>query len=44
VRTIDGARARFDSFARVPRHWIWTQAVIMVFLIASIVIAITRLA
>jgi hypothetical protein len=38
-----GGRARFGSFAPVPRHWIWTQAVIMLFLIASIVIAITRL-
>jgi hypothetical protein len=42
-RTIEGARAPFDSFALVPRHWIWIQAMIMLFLIASIVIAITRL-
>jgi hypothetical protein len=27
----------------VPRHWIWTQVVIMLFLLASVVIAITRL-
>jgi hypothetical protein len=32
------------SFASVPRHWIWTQVAIMLFLIASVVIAITRLA
>jgi hypothetical protein len=38
-----GERARFGSFALVPRHWIWIQAAIMLFLIASIVIAITRL-
>jgi hypothetical protein len=32
------------SFGAVPRHWLWTQAAIVVFVIAGIVIAITRLA
>jgi hypothetical protein len=35
---------RCASFGTVPRHWIWTQVVIMLFLLASVVIAITRLA
>jgi hypothetical protein len=34
----------FASVDGVPRHWIWIQVVILVFLIASVVIAITRLA
>jgi hypothetical protein len=29
---------------RMPRHWIWMQVVIIVFVLASIVIAITKLA
>jgi hypothetical protein len=28
----------------VPRHWIWMQVVILVFVIAGMVIAITKLA
>jgi hypothetical protein len=28
----------------VPRHWIWMQVVIVVFIIAGMVIAITKLA
>jgi len=28
----------------MPRHWIWMQVVIIVFVLASIVIAITKLA
>jgi hypothetical protein len=38
------ARAERASFGTVPRHWLWTQAAILVFVIAGIVIAITRLA
>jgi hypothetical protein len=32
-----------DSFGRVPRLWFWTQAAIVVFVLAGIVIAITKL-
>jgi hypothetical protein len=28
----------------VPRHWIWMQVLIIVFVLAGMVIAITRLA
>jgi hypothetical protein len=28
----------------MPRHWFWTQVAIVVFVIAGIVIAITKLA
>lgn len=28
----------------MPRHWIWTQVAIVVFVLAGIVIAITKLA
>jgi hypothetical protein len=35
---------RFASFEDMPRHWLWTQIAIFVCLIASVVIAITRLA
>ncbi|HLY49787.1 MAG TPA: hypothetical protein VKR21_11380 [Solirubrobacteraceae bacterium] len=35
------ARASFES---VPRHWLWTQVVIVVFVFAGMVIAITKLA
>jgi hypothetical protein len=28
----------------VPRHWIWMQVAILVFVLAGMVIAITRLA
>jgi hypothetical protein len=28
----------------MPRHWIWTQVLIVVFVLAGIVIAITKLA
>jgi hypothetical protein len=28
----------------VPRHWIWMQVAILVFVLAGIVIAITKLA
>jgi hypothetical protein len=28
----------------VPRHWIWMQAAILVFVLAGMVIAITKLA
>jgi hypothetical protein len=28
----------------MPRHWLWTQAAILLFVIAGIVIAITKLA
>jgi hypothetical protein len=32
------------SLAQMPRLWFWTQVLIFVFVIAGIVIAITRLA
>jgi hypothetical protein len=32
------------TFASVPRHWFWTQVAIIGFVLAGIVIAITRLA
>jgi hypothetical protein len=28
----------------VPRHWLWTQVAIMIFVLAGMVIAITKLA
>jgi len=28
----------------MPRHWLWTQVLILVFVLAGIVIAITKLA
>jgi len=28
----------------VPRHWLWTQVAIVVFVLAGMVIAITKLA
>jgi hypothetical protein len=28
----------------MPRHWLWTQVLIIVFVLAGIVIAITKLA
>jgi hypothetical protein len=40
---VHGRGARCASVEVVPRHWIWTQVVIMLFLLASVVIAITRL-
>jgi len=30
--------------ATVPRHWIWLQVAIIVFVVAGMVIAITKLA
>jgi hypothetical protein len=33
-----------DSLARVPRFWIWMQVVIVAFVLAGMVIAITKLA
>jgi hypothetical protein len=43
--TIDPCgRTAFARFGDMPRHWIWTQIAIVVCLIASVVIAITRLA
>ncbi len=35
---------RDDSFEAMPRLFFWTQALIFVFVVAGIVIAITRLA
>jgi hypothetical protein len=35
--------AAHDSFGRVPRLWFWTQAAIVAFVLAGIVIAITKL-
>jgi len=32
------------SFTVVPRHWIWLQVAILVFVLAGMVIAITKLA
>jgi hypothetical protein len=32
------------SFTPVPRHWIWMQVAILVFVLAGMVIAITKLA
>jgi hypothetical protein len=32
------------TFSSVPRHWFWTQVAIIVFVLAGMVIAITRLA
>jgi hypothetical protein len=32
------------TFTSVPKLWIWTQVLICVFVLAGIVIAITRLA
>jgi hypothetical protein len=33
-----------DSFRVVPRYWIWLQILIIVFVVAGMVIAITKLA
>jgi hypothetical protein len=33
-----------DSLGHVPKLWIWTQVLIVVFVVAGIVIAITHLA
>jgi hypothetical protein len=33
-----------DSFGVMPRHWIWVQVAILVFVVAGMVIAITKLA
>jgi hypothetical protein len=33
-----------DSFGVMPRFWIWTQVAIIVFVVAGMVIAITKLA
>jgi hypothetical protein len=33
-----------DSFAAVPRIWLWTQVAILVFVLAGMAIAITKLA
>jgi hypothetical protein len=33
-----------DSFTAVPRHWIWMQVAILVFVLAGMVIAIIKLA
>ena len=33
-----------DSFRRVPRYWFWLQVLIIVFVVAGMVIAITKLA
>jgi hypothetical protein len=38
------SHGRWDIFHGVPRFWIWTQVLIVVFVLAGIVIAITRLA
>ncbi len=35
--------AAHDSFADVPRLWFWTQVLIVVFVLAGMVIAITKL-
>jgi hypothetical protein len=32
------------AFTLVPRHWLWIQAAIVVFVLAGMVIAITKLA
>jgi hypothetical protein len=32
------------AFPPVPRHWIWMQVAILVFVLAGMVIAITKLA
>ena len=32
------------TFSGMPRHWFWTQVVIVVFVVAGMVIAITKLA
>jgi hypothetical protein len=32
------------GFAWMPRHWIWMQVAILVFVLAGMVIAITKLA
>jgi hypothetical protein len=41
MRTIDGPTA---SVTGVPRHWVWMQIAIIVFVLAGMVIAITKLA
>jgi hypothetical protein len=33
-----------DSFETMPRFWIWMQVLIVVFVLAGMVIAITKLA
>jgi hypothetical protein len=33
-----------DSFRIVPRYWFWLQILIVVFVVAGMVIAITKLA
>jgi hypothetical protein len=33
-----------DTSGEMPRHWFWTQVVILVCVLAGMVIAITRLA
>jgi hypothetical protein len=37
-------RRALASFTLVPRLWFWTQAAIIVFVVAGMVIAITKLA
>jgi hypothetical protein len=39
-----GRPGSLATVVAVPRHWIWTQALICIFVVAGIVIAITKLA
>ncbi len=40
---MDAARPGPGSFGAVPRHWLWMQIAIIVFVLAGMVIAITKL-
>ncbi len=37
------AQAQTTNLVTMPRHWLWMQAVIVLFVVAGMVIAITRL-
>ena len=39
-----GADDRPATVRRMPRHWIWLQVILLVFILAGMVIAITKLA
>ena len=39
-----GFEERSTTVCGVPRHWIWMQVAILVFVLAGMVIAITKLA
>src|SRR5436309_10136763 len=41
--SLTGGGARRASLDDVPRHWFWTQVAIVVFVLAGMVIAITKL-